>query len=83
MLLDIRTAWLDEREFQHVLVTDDNMEACASWSKGICKRRDLHRVVEVPRRNGNGVMFAWPGSYILMYKDTGEFEVRSPRNINL
>lgn len=81
--LDLKRASVGGRVFSHIQVTEENMGEIAKWTRGLYKKRDLHYVVEVPRKNGNGVMFAWPGCYILKYLDTNEFEVRSPRNISI
>lgn len=81
--LDLARGSVGGYTFSYIQVTEDNMEEVAKWCRGICKRRDLHKVVEVPRKNGNGVMFAWPGCFVLKDQESHEFDVRSPRNISI
>lgn len=75
--LDLSRGAVGGYVFSYIQVTKDNMTEVAKWCRGACRQRDIHMIVEVPRKNGDGVMFAWPGCFVLKDQNTHEFDVRS------
>lgn len=78
--LKIKTLYVGNLCINYIQVTKQNLEDAAKWCGGSYIRHPSEDVVEV--NTPSGVMFAFPGYYILKYPD-GTKEVRNGNTLKV